>query len=198
MPKVNQRVARKDYPHYGIAKGQSHYHWVLKTGPRSSREFRQIAPPKRSQLTNSEYLGTLYDIQDSIDAATDPAGLRVCADELETLGQEQTSKFENMPEGLQQGDTGQLLEERASNCEQAASAINSACDDFESEHGEDRPEEKDEPEEDENEEDEMMGDNGGPDLDEDDDADDDERDPEEWDSAFDDLKSECAEATNDC
>lgn len=132
MPRVHQRVARKDYPKYGIEKGQKHYHWVLKTGPRSSREFRQIAPPKQSQLTTSEYLGTLYDIQDSIGAATDGDGIRVCADELETLASETREKYENMPEGLQQGDTGQLLEERADNCDAAATAITEACDEYDS------------------------------------------------------------------
>lgn len=46
--------------------------------------------------------------------------LESLAEQVREFGEEQQGKFDNMPEGLQQGDTGQLLEERASNMEQAA------------------------------------------------------------------------------
>lgn len=130
MPKVHKRVARKDYPKFGIVKGQSHYQWTLKTGPRSSQEFRQASPPRRSQLTSSEYLGTLYGLCDRIEEAEDADALRDLAQELRELGEEQDAKFENMPEGLQQGDTGQTLESRASACSEAADEIESAADEL--------------------------------------------------------------------
>jgi len=133
MPKVTQPVARKDYPEFGIVKGQKHYQWVLKTGPRSSREYRQAMPPKRSQLTSSDFLQQLYTIFDEqVAMAETPDDLRQAASELENLGSEQREKYDNMPEGLQQGPTGQMLEERADGCESAASTIESAADDLES------------------------------------------------------------------
>lgn len=123
MPKVYHVKARKDYPHFGIKKGDMHYNWVLKTGPRSSREFRQIAPPRRSQLTTSEFLSTVYDIEDRLAAVTDLSDLDDIASDLRTLGDEQQEKYDNMPDGLQQGATGELLSSRASGCEEAADEI---------------------------------------------------------------------------
>lgn len=134
MPRVHQRVAAKDYPNFGIEKGQKHYHWVLKTGPRSSREFRQINAPKRSQLTTSDFLGQAYDIQDErliTDNISSADDLNSIADDVEALGQEQQEKFDNMPEGLQQGPTGEMLEERVQQCESWAESIRSAASDLE-------------------------------------------------------------------
>ena len=52
------------------------------------------------------------------------------ADSLEELAQECRDAYDNMPEGLQQGDTGQLLEQRAEGCEEAANAIRDITDGF--------------------------------------------------------------------
>ena len=122
MPKVHHIKSRKDYPRFGIAKGVLHYYWVLKTGPRTSQEFRSMTPPRRSQLTTSEFLSTIYDIEDRL---ADLSDLDDIKSELETLGEEQQSRLENMPEGLQQGSTGQMLESRATGCADAANEIDS-------------------------------------------------------------------------
>ena len=42
--------------------------------------------------------------------------------------------LDNMPEGLQEGDTGQMLQERIEACESAQSELESMDLDFESEH----------------------------------------------------------------
>lgn len=135
MPRVKQVVARKDYPDHGIKKGDKHYTWSLKTGPYSSRTFRQVAPPRPSQLTTSEFLGTIGDIGCEFDDLTHdeglPDALKEIAERIRDLGQEQSDKYDNLPEGFQQGDTGQLLEERASNCEQWADDIDSVADELE-------------------------------------------------------------------
>lgn len=132
MPKVKQVVARKDYPDFGIVKGQKHYNWVLKTGPRSSRTFRQVDPPRPSQLTTSEFLGTMGDIEIEIDNLVWDDGLpdvlRDIAERVREAGENARERFDNMPDGLQQGDTGQMLEERADGAESWADELEQIAD----------------------------------------------------------------------
>lgn len=135
MPRVTKVLkARKAIPQYGIAVGDTYYHWAFMVGGRGGPKICSKTPPKRSQLTRSDFLSQVYTIQDesltsdNIKSADD---LRDVATTVEELGQEQTDKFENMPEGLQQGDTGQMLEERAQQCESWAESINSQADELE-------------------------------------------------------------------
>jgi hypothetical protein len=98
--------------------------------------------PKRSDLTQSPFYGTLYGIQETLeDAVSDWRGgdgdlsdlsqaLRDAAEELRNLGEEAQSSLDNMPEGLQQGDTGQLLETRVEECESKADELESAADEI--------------------------------------------------------------------
>ncbi len=132
MPKVTHvKSARRALPAYGIAVGDSYYHWGTKSGGRFVKRYSKTAPT-RSQLTNSEFKGTLYDIFDNqIGNAQTPDDLREAAEMLRTLGSEQQDKYDNMPEGLQQGDTGQMLEARASGCESAADEIDQIAEDLE-------------------------------------------------------------------
>jgi len=119
MPRVHHRKARKDYPASGIKKGDMYYTWDLKTGPRSSITYRQLTPPKPWQLTSSPFLQEYYRLQHAIEnlvaeSAEDlEAQMENLRGEIEALAEETREKFDNMPEGLQQGDIGQLLEERA-------------------------------------------------------------------------------------
>lgn len=118
------RKAAKDYPDHGIAKGDQYYFAQIKTGPRSSRTIRSKSPIPRSQLTTSEFLSTLYGIEDvDIPSCSCPADIESVIDSLRELGEEQREKYDNMPEGLQQGDTGQLLEQRADGCEAACGEL---------------------------------------------------------------------------
>jgi chromosome segregation ATPase len=129
MPRVTKRKAAKDYPNAGIKKGDEYYHWKRKTGPASGVTCRSLTKPTPSQL-NTGFAGQVGELEASIDAAEDVDGVRSVIEEIRTLGEEQQEKFDNMPEGLQQGDTGQLLEERASQCEEWANEIESACDEY--------------------------------------------------------------------
>jgi hypothetical protein len=119
------KAARKDYPNAGIKKGESYYWWSFRFGGKHMSKV----PPKPSQLTQSDFLSHLYDIQERIEAldADDISALQSTvgeiADELRALGDECNDKRDNMPEGLQDGDVGQLLEARAEMCEQAASDL---------------------------------------------------------------------------
>lgn len=132
MARVIQRTARKDYPQNNILKGEKYYFCQIKTGARSSRILRQKTPFRRSQLTSSEYLSTLYDWEDSLSALSSMDDAQSMADDIRQLGEEQREKFDNMPEGLQQGDTGQMIEERADACDAAADEIEEIIGEWES------------------------------------------------------------------
>lgn len=123
MARPQQRTARKDYPQQGIAKGDTYWFCQIKTGPRSSRTLRQKTPFKRSQLTSSDYLSQLYDWEDGKAEIGEMDSAQEFADTIRSLGEEQGEKFDNMPEGLQQGQTGEMLEARRDACEQAAEEI---------------------------------------------------------------------------
>jgi len=119
------KKARKDYPDAGIKKGESYYWWKFRYGGIR----RSKTPPTRQQLTQSEFLQQVYDIEDSID------DMEVCmevlfgdsneveqemetriqhiVDEIEQLRDECQEKLDNMPEQLQEtSDAGILLQER--------------------------------------------------------------------------------------
>jgi hypothetical protein len=130
MAKAQFVKAGKDYPQYGIAKGQMHYTWSIFTGA-SSRTYRQLTPPRRSQLTGSEFLSAVFDIEDDLAALTSLDDLEDIIDRLDTLSSETQDKFDNMPEGLQQGDTGQMLESRANGCSAAKDELDEIKDEYE-------------------------------------------------------------------
>lgn len=134
MARVHHRKAAKAYPEHGIEKGDLYYYTKIKTGPRSSRVLRSKEPFKRSQLTSSEFLSQLYDIEDSLAALTDIGEARDLAESLRELGQEQQDKLDNMPEGLQESETGELLRTRADGCEAAADSIDEIVDEWETAH----------------------------------------------------------------
>jgi hypothetical protein len=112
MPKVYQKKANKDYPNEGIKKGDTYYLWSFRYG--GTR--KSLTRPKPSQLTQSEYLSTIYELQERDISGETMEELSTLRDdivsELEELRDAQQEKLDNMPEGLQQGSTGELLQER--------------------------------------------------------------------------------------
>ncbi len=117
------KKALKDNP---VAKrGESYWWWSFRFGGKHYSKER----PKPSQLTQSEYLSSVYALQEeiSVAVATTQEELETLrdgwVDEINRIGEECQEKFDNMPEGLQQGDTGQMLEERVSNMENWASEL---------------------------------------------------------------------------
>lgn len=106
----------------GIKKGDSYYWWKFRRGGKHYSK----TPPRRSQLTQSAFYGSIYDLedslaeteatQDSISAAKDDA-----IAQLEELRDQCQESLDNMPESLQQGPTGELLQERIDAMEQAIS-----------------------------------------------------------------------------
>jgi len=135
MPRVHHvKKARKDNP--CCKKGEAYYWWKFRYGgKRYSKTY-----PKPSQLTQSEFYGTLYELQEQRDdacaAASDvdtsdqleefKTALEDIAQQLEDLGQECEDKRYNMPDSLQDSETGQLLETRSERCQEMATELQDA------------------------------------------------------------------------
>lgn len=132
MARVKYQKARKDYPNAGIKKGDMYYYARIKTGPYSSRQIRQKTPIRPSQMTTSDFLNQFYGLQESLQdfkgpLADMPGFLEDLASQARDLGQEQQEKYDNMPDPLQQGDTGCMLEERAQAMETWADSLEEAA-----------------------------------------------------------------------
>lgn len=118
MPKVHHVKARKDYPEDGVAKGEMCYVWTLKTGPRSSRKYRSKERPKQSQLTTSEFFQAIYSAQEDADEHPPESWddfdsvLQSIKDRLEEIRSETEDKYNNLPEGFQNGSSGERLQGR--------------------------------------------------------------------------------------
>lgn len=153
MPRVKKAVARKNYPDYGIKKGDTYYSWKFRYGGL----HRSKTPPRPSQLTQSEFLSAVYSVQESIEdliaetnipeedvedgEETDDAdskaaeiadslasAIREFAEEIRNAGEECRSRRDNMPEHLQSASTGELLETRADRCEELANELETVAD----------------------------------------------------------------------
>lgn len=113
MPRVHfVKKARKDVPHSDIKAGESYYWWKFRYGGKQVSR----TPPKQSQLTQSEFLGTIYGIDEQVQALTEDSEFETeiesIKDQLETLKSETEDKLSNMPDQLQEGDVGQMLQNR--------------------------------------------------------------------------------------
>lgn len=128
-----------------IAKGEPYWWWQFKNGGKNISKER----PKRSQLTQSNYLSQLYAIQDRMDelSADEPEELESVVDEfksdLESLKDECQNSLDNMPESLQSGPTGELLQERIDALDNAISEFESLDLDYEEPDTDDLQEELD-------------------------------------------------------
>ncbi len=119
MARAKLVKAMKDYPNFGIKKGDEHYVWSMKR-QRGGVTLRSLKPPRPSQLTENSFWSPLYSacesFEDAVAAASCFADLEEAKSDftgtLTELSEEQDEKFNNMPEGLQQGETGQKLENR--------------------------------------------------------------------------------------
>lgn len=133
MARIHLRKAAKDYPANGIKKSDQYYFVKIKTGPYSSRTIRSLTRPKRWELTTSDFYSQLWPIEDErFGEVTEASDLNDIASDLRALGDEQQGKFDNMPDGLQQGDTGQQVELRSTQCGEWADAIETIANDLES------------------------------------------------------------------
>ena len=153
MAKIETPVARKEYKCSKcgevIRKGDTYFKGV---------PFRR-APIIRCQkcglrhweLSSSNYVQSVGRLvenwQDDYELGEDTA--QSIVDELSNIQEECQDSLDNMPEGLQEGDTGQLLQERIDNIQEAIDELDSidydsikenAETDFTSEYEEGTPE----------------------------------------------------------
>lgn len=132
MPRVTYHKARRDYPESGIVKGDMYYNARIKTGPASGYTIRSKEPIPASRLTRSSFKSAWLGAQEEWERSDMGAdAIRAAAETIREVGQEAQGSFDNMPEGLQQGDTGQMLENRASEAERIADDLDSLADDLE-------------------------------------------------------------------
>lgn len=125
MPRVNLvKHAARDYPEHGIQKGESYYWWKFRYGGKHmSKTF-----PKQSQLTQSSYLSSIYELRErEFDGGFDDAEsfLDEIKGDLEQIRDDCQGNLDNMPEGLQQGSTGELLQERIDKCDEVINELES-------------------------------------------------------------------------
>jgi hypothetical protein len=113
--------AAKDYPQAGIKKGESYYWWAHFRMPKQFSKTR----PKGSEVAASDYAkGVLmavealeeWDVERNGAWSADDRDELVAA--LEAIRDEEQDKFDNMPEGLQQGDVGVRIEDRVAALEE--------------------------------------------------------------------------------
>jgi hypothetical protein len=139
MPKIHYvKRARKHRPKFGIRRGEPYYWWWLRFTHlgRGVKQYSKL-PPKSWQTTSSPYWRQVLKIQEEVETA---AALMSCrgmaaledacngaADELECLAGDLRARKDNMPDSLQRGPTGELLEARTDACEQVASALRDAA-----------------------------------------------------------------------
>jgi len=121
--------ARKDNP---VAKaGESYWWWKFMQGGRGGPKRFSKEQPRQSQLTQSAFFGAVYAMQEAVEdfntATADMSELETFRDEVggmaQTIGDECQSSLDNMPDGLREGPSGEMLTERVSAMEEMVSTI---------------------------------------------------------------------------
>lgn len=107
----------------GIKKGTSYYWWKFRYGGKRY----SLTAPRASQLTQSSFYATLHGISETLEDLSEeddlPGAIEQAASDLRELAEECESNKSNMPESLQESETGQLLDERAEFCNAAADEL---------------------------------------------------------------------------
>jgi hypothetical protein len=115
MPRLHYvKKARKDNP--AVKAGEPYYWWKHAWSAKQYSKTR----PRPSQLTQSEFLSEYLsmgeDFEEAVNAAVSIGELRDARQELldriEELRDETQGRLDNMPEPLQEADTGQMMQER--------------------------------------------------------------------------------------
>ena len=133
LSKIDKTIPENENDEVFIAKGESYWWWAFQYG---GKHFSKTQP-KASQLTQSNYLSQLYDIQERLNEVqvNSPGDVEFCIDEfkdeIENLKDETDSSLQNMPEQLQQVPTGELLQERIDALDNAISELESIDCDYE-------------------------------------------------------------------
>lgn len=118
-----------------VKKGESYWWWAFRFGGKHLSKEQ----PKPSQLTQSAYTSGVLALGEMIDdyPLNEAGDLEMLRDDVDTQLDEIKSTVEdslsNMPEGLQQGETGSMMQERIDACDSAQSDVQSLDTEFTSE-----------------------------------------------------------------
>jgi hypothetical protein len=112
-----------------IKKRDPYIWWKFNYGAKHVRCAEPSCSPKPSELTRSFFWGQIHDLQKEGFAGSTFDDLRdrvaEVVDALNELAEDCEEKFNNMPESLQNGSTGELLTERAETLRNCVSALES-------------------------------------------------------------------------
>lgn len=149
------KKAQKDIPDTDIKAGDSYYWWKFRFGGKHTSK----TPPKRSQLTQSNFLSQLYELEDRLSEFTcsskddfDSFKGEMVAD-IESVRDECQDSLDNMPDQLQSAPTGELLQERIDGMDSWIADIENVECDYDEEDTRSEIKEENEQEEGESEED---------------------------------------------
>lgn len=154
MPRINtvkkaqvSKVSRRCFKcSHVVQPGEPYFHWSIMSGSRGVKKFAcQEHWPSSRDLERSEFRLAIFGIEDTIGEAVtafrageeDPdfdalaEAMREAGTALRDLSEETGGKFDNMPEGLQQGEIGQLLESRRDATDEKADECDTAADEIE-------------------------------------------------------------------
>ena len=135
LSKTDKTIPRDDNDTIFITKGESYYWWQFQNSPKQYSKNR----PRASQLTQSSYLSSLYEIVEQVeDFSTDSVEqlsefVENIKTELEDLRDTTQESLDNMPENLSNSPTAELLQERVDSLEGAISEIEGIDFDYEEE-----------------------------------------------------------------
>ena len=118
------KKARKDIAGTDIKKGDKYYWWKFRYG---SKHCSKVCP-RPSQLTQSEFLSTIYGLNEQIEDLTIKNDLKeeieAITNELDMLKDEQQERLDNMPEHLQESSSsGELLSRRIESVDEMISEL---------------------------------------------------------------------------
>lgn len=138
------KKAMKDYPEIGVKKGESYYWW------QHFRQHKQMSKerPPQSRTAGSEYARSVFALVEELETwqgEWTESDRDELVGSLEEIRDQEQDKYDNMPEGLQQGDTGMLLEDRVAALDEWISELENI--DFEEQEEEEEGEEEEEKEE---------------------------------------------------
>ena len=118
MPQVHfVKSARKTNRALGIKKGDSYYWWKNRLpGQKAGTKRVSFSRPKPSQVCGNPFTSQVLAFAEQLEALVAEEGLadaiEAIASDIRQLADEQQEKYDNMPESLQSGPTGELLQER--------------------------------------------------------------------------------------
>lgn len=126
------RAARKD--NSVAKKGESYYHW--KSGFRGTTRYSKTMP-RPSQRESNEDTADVYAVQEEIEDFKLEDGMNAqelieyrdtWVSTLNEIADRVEEKYNNLPEGLQQSDTGSQLEEKAERIREYADQLENVDD----------------------------------------------------------------------